>query len=89
MFLLSLRGRGLEGVVQCNVLTVKSNAGNSKTELYKAQKKEKTMEQTSNQETTKAWNIKNLILHGIEIAVLALALLLHPVYENKPVRALP
>lgn len=76
-------------MVQCNVLTVKSNAGNSKTELLEAQKTEETMEQKSNQETTKVWNIKNLILHGIEIGVLAVALLLHPVYETKPVRALP
>ena len=89
MFRLSLRRRGLRGVVQCNVLTGESNAENSETELLEAQKTEETMEQISNQETTKAWNIKNLILHGIEIGVLAVALLLHPVYETKPVRALP
>ena len=81
--------RGLKGVVQCNVLTGDSTAGNSKPELLEAQKPEVTMKETLSQETTKTWNIKNLILHGIELAVFVAALVLHPIYETKPVRALP
>lgn len=74
-------------MVQLNVLTGDSNAGNSNPEPLEAQKPEVTMKETSNQETTKIWNIKNLILHGIELAVLVAALVLHPIYETKPVRA--
>lgn len=76
-------------MVQCSVLTGKSEAGNSKNEPPRAQKSEETMKETSNQETTKRLNVKNLILHGIEIAVLVLAFCLHPVYEKESVRALP
>lgn len=47
------------------------------------------MKETSNQETKKAWNISNLILYGVEIVILVVAMMLHPVYETKPVRALP
>lgn len=90
MFRLSLLGRGLKGVVQCSVLTGESKpAGNSKTEPPKAQKVEEAMKETSNQETKKAWNISNLILYGVEIVILVVAMMLHPVYETKPVRALP
>lgn len=89
MFRLSLLGRGLKGVVQVSVLTGESNAGNSKTEPPTAQKTEEAMKETSNQETKKTWNIKNLILHGIEIVVLVVAMVFHPVYETQPVRALP
>ena len=47
------------------------------------------MKEASNQETKKVWNIKNLILNGIHVLVIAITLWVHPMLETKPVGALP
>lgn len=47
------------------------------------------MKEETNQGAKKTWNIKNLILNGIHMLVIVIALCVHPIYETKPVGALP